>query len=117
MVCTLVYKIPYRRAWPSASREQRYLAYNLFTDSFSSVLLFVSALSVECPIRLSAVEGIYVAVVARLLAPFRPRMKDRTRGGEKGGGDGGSGTVWGASIEVGGEASREDIVVGIIGRV
>ena len=44
-------------------------------------------------------------------------MTDRTRGGEKGGGDGGSGTVWGASIEVGGEASREDIGVGIIERV
>ena len=43
-------------------------------------------------------------------------MKDRTRGGEKGGGDGGSRTVWGASIEVGGEASWEDIGVGIIGR-
>ena len=34
------------------------------------VLLFVAALPVEGPIRLSAVEGIYVAVVARLLAPF-----------------------------------------------
>ena len=34
------------------------------------VLLFVVALPVEGPIRLSAVEGIYVAVVARLLAPF-----------------------------------------------
>ena len=44
-------------------------------------------------------------------------MKDRKRGGENGGGDGGSGTVWGASIEVGGEASREDIGVGIIGIV
>ena len=40
------------------------------------------------------------------------------RGGENGGGDGGSGTVWGASIlEVGGETSREDIGVGIIGIV
>ena len=44
-------------------------------------------------------------------------MKDRIRGGEKGGGDVGSGTVWGASIRVVGEASREDIGVGIIGRV
>ena len=44
-------------------------------------------------------------------------MEDRTRGGEKGGGDAGSGTVWGARIEVGGKASREDIGVGIIGKV
>ena len=34
------------------------------------VLLFVAALPVEGPVRFSAVEGIYVAVVARLLAPF-----------------------------------------------
>ena len=33
-------------------------------------MLFVAAFPVEGPIRLSAVEGIYVAVVARLLAPF-----------------------------------------------
>ena len=34
------------------------------------VLLFVATLPVEGPIWLSVVEGIYVAVVARLLAPF-----------------------------------------------
>ena len=35
-----------------------------------SVLLSVATLQVERPIRLFAVEGIYVSVVARLLAPF-----------------------------------------------
>ena len=36
---SLVYKIPYRRAraWPSASREQRYLAYKIF-PSYTDVL-------------------------------------------------------------------------------
>ena len=35
----IVYKIPYRRAraWPSASREQRYLAYKISGYGFSDV--------------------------------------------------------------------------------
>ena len=45
----LVYKIPYRRAraWPSASREQRYLAYKNYTGS-SKVRQYTKLMPTVC---------------------------------------------------------------------